>query len=283
MECETCGPSVNHEVLFRCERCLKGFCSRHINSHHEVQDTSQYMQTPETSWAIDLSAFAPYARPTREPTKQEYEQFLRNNPQILTTGRESIDLILGLLLLAFFFGFRGLVDGTRSPQAVLLLTIIIGPAFILHELGHKYAAIHYGKYARFALIRQMAFITLMFGFLGFGIAGPGATMILGRSDERENGIFAAAGPSINFGLSIIGLSGIYVFPDVTFSYLAFSLHQILYFLVFFNAFLALFNLIPVSLLDGKKILNWNLTVWAILVIINVGTLILSYPHAPVFT
>ncbi|MCY3410769.1 MAG: hypothetical protein INQ03_03940 [Candidatus Heimdallarchaeota archaeon] len=209
-----------------------------------------------------------FQQPTREPTQLEYELHLRNNPGILTTGRESLDLLIAFVLLFLVFGFRPLLGGDQSIPSVILLTAIIAPAFILHEMAHKYAAIFFGKYARFALIKQMTIITLIVAGLGFGIAGPGATMVLGKSTERERGIFAAAGPATNFLLSLISIILIVLLPP--FQILGFSLIFILKFSIFLNSFLALFNLIPVSMLDGKKVITWSKSVWLLLVVINLA-------------
>ncbi|MHA2249866.1 MAG: hypothetical protein ACXAD7_05870 [Candidatus Kariarchaeaceae archaeon] len=212
-----------------------------------------------------------YSARQREPTKEEYELYLRSNPQVLTSGKESIDLFVGVMLIAFVFGFRPITTGSSSWQYVLVLTLIIAPAFILHELGHKYMAIYYGKYARFTLVRQMAYLTLFFGFVGFGIAGPGATMIIGQSKKEESGKFAAAGPAINFIIAIIAYILAISFRTVSIG----SIDNVFMFAMFINAFLALFNLIPFSLLDGKKIVDWNIGVWLILVSLNLSAFVIS--------
>lgn len=289
MECQTCGSAVNHDVLYRCEQCLNSYCDRHINTHHGAANKGTVGTTFTTpidsysqsqQWQINLSQLGMQRQRVqyREPTQEEYEMYLRSNPQVLTTGRESLDLILGFLLIAFVFGFRPLIDGDRSMIFVLLLTLIIGPAFILHELAHKYAAIHYGKYARFTLIRQMAYLTLLFGFLGFGIAGPGATMIVGRSNERETGIFAAAGPATNFVLASLGVMMTLIVPNSYIPSIGENLHWVFYLIIFINSFLALFNLIPVSLLDGRKIKTWNQQAWILLIVLNLFTFFYALPY-----
>ncbi len=281
MECISCGPSYDYEILYRCSRCNLGYCENHISTHkcQYSQFQQQAQHSPMGRWTLDLSQLSQYYRSqqSREPTKEEYEMFLRSNPKVLTSGRESIDLFAGVLLIAFVFGFRKILDDPSSWPYIVALTIIIAPAFILHELAHKYAAIYYGKYARFTLIRQMAYLTLFFGFIGFGIAGPGATMILGKSSSEENGKFAAAGPLTNFVLACIAYLLTYLFPPTYISSIGYDLHWVFMLAMFINAFLALFNLIPYSLLDGKKIVDWNREVWIILVVINLIALIVALP------
>lgn len=203
----------------------------------------------------------------QEPNSADYERYLLANPQILSLGKERVDLFIAMVLISLVIGLRPLISGTRSFEFVALLILVITPAFILHELAHKYVAIRYGKYARFALVRQMTMITLMVALIGFGIAGPGATMIMGKSTKREMGIFAAAGPGLNFVLAVLSFALLQIFSDVPIGGIALS--TVFLFSIYINSFLALFNLIPVSLLDGKKIIQWNVAVWGLLVFLNV--------------
>jgi Zn-dependent protease len=213
----------------------------------------------------------------REPTDEEYEGFLRMNPRILTTGRESLDLLLGMALIAWVFGFQPLRLGLRTWQYVVVLTMIIGPAFILHELAHKYMAIRYGKYARFALIRQMAAFTFFAGLLGIPIAGPGATMILGRSTERESGIFSAAGPATNFVLASLSYILFLTAPAIDIPSISQTLPWIFILSTFINGVLGVFNLLPFGSLDGAKIMNWNFRLWVLLIALNAPMIYLSAP------
>jgi len=46
-----------------------------------------------------------------------------------------------------------------------------------------------------------------------------------------------------------------------------------------NAMIAAFNMLPVSVLDGRKVLAWNPVVFVILIVAAFGTLLLSfYPN-----
>ncbi len=292
VECHTCGPNSNHSVLYRCQSCQNGFCESHVSTHSPCFATSSQSnqqfpfqrnvftsprnqphsnqqppnQQQSVNWILNYARFA--QGPRREPTDEEYEHFLRSNPEIVTSGRESTDLLFGFLLILFVFGFRPVLDGLYTWQYVLILSLIITPAFVLHELGHKFAAIKYGKYARFTMIRRYLRMSLLFGFLGVPLAAPGATVILGKSTNDENGKFAAAGPAINFILAMIFLVLSLLLPDTFYSSLDWSLHEILKLSIQVNAGLGLFNLLPVWQLDGKKILNWDKVVWIGLIILN---------------
>ncbi len=265
MKCTACGAEVEYAV--QCQQCNSVYCMDHIDQH-----ACQNPRPTQTRINFQPGAFyrPPVQRQTvqRPPTKDEYELYLRSNPQVLTTGRESVDLMGAMLMIAFVFGFQPILTGSRTINYVILLVLVISPAFILHEMGHKYAAIYYKKYARFTLIRQMFFITFLVGLIGFGIVAPGATMIIGNSTKRESGIFAAAGPAVNFVLAVLSYMTILLTPDAFLSFFQMGLHEILWLSIFINSLLGLFNLIPFGMLDGKKITAWSNEVWILLVILN---------------
>ena len=91
---------------------------------------------------------------------------------------------------------------------------------------------------------------------GFVFAAPGAVMIVGRVTRKENGIISVAGPITNFVLAgifyllllMFGLGGEVL---TTFLYTGFKI----------NAWLGLFNLIPILNLDGRKVFEWNIPIW----------------------
>ena len=98
------------------------------------------------------------------------------------------------------------------------------------------------------------FITLITSVMGFLFAAPGAVMIEGRADKRENGIISIAGPAVNIVLAVVGIAGCLAFNYTP---------AVLFFLMFasLNASLALFNLLPIPPLDGSKIWQWNMPVY----------------------
>ena len=51
-----------------------------------------------------------------------------------------------------------------------------------------------------------------------------------------------------------------------YSYLGFSV----------NAFLALFNLLPIAVFDGKKVFDWNPIIWVVMIGISGYLVYLSY-------
>lgn len=160
------------------------------------------------------------------------------------------------LAFALVFGdltlFQGNLLGIFSPGFLVLFVVSLftaGLGFLLHELGHKFAAQHYGCTAEFRAFDQMLYIALgLAAVVGFIFAAPGAVMIAGRVTFRESGIISMAGPSVNFVLALIFLYSSFYLPILTIGF-------------FINAWLGLFNLIPFGNFDGRKILEWSKAVW----------------------
>lgn len=150
-----------------------------------------------------------------------------------------------------------------------LMLIAIGPAFVLHEIGHKLVAKHYGCWAEFRADPQgLKFGVALAFLLGFLFMAPGAVMVAGRVQRRQNGHIAAAGPLVNFGLFLIGiplgallltLVGIsdatIISPD------GISMAAMVYFGINYwlaaNLILGLFNMLPFGPLDGLKVKDWS--------------------------
>ncbi|MCH8906915.1 MAG: hypothetical protein IH840_07480, partial [Candidatus Heimdallarchaeota archaeon] len=136
MECQTCvaqGKRIERDILFNCPVCKTRQCEAHINNH--PHNNPMYPQSsgvsPGQRWTASLAELGllNYQPTYREPTPDEYEAFLRSNPRVLTSGKESIDLAVGLLLIGFVFGFQPLRRDPSNWPYILILTLIIGPAF----------------------------------------------------------------------------------------------------------------------------------------------------------
>ncbi len=188
---------------------------------------------------------------------EHYERVLFMNPALISFGRETVDLLIAFLLIFWGISFYGIFTGQQSLASALAYGLAVAPAFILHELGHKYMAMHYGRYARFSIIKNFALLTFFMGFLPFFIGTPGATMILGRPpSKRENGLFSIAGPSVNFTLALVFLL---IFPIARTGPEFFAVFVDIS--IFVNIILGLFNLLPFSIIDGKKIWTWSRPIW----------------------
>lgn len=175
------------------------------------------------------------------------------------TAREIRDIIISMLVIAFIFAYIFSGRNISSPNFSILVPITfiaVGLGFVLHELAHKFVAIRYGFWAEYRLWAEGLILAVFVAFLfGFVFAAPGAVYIHGEYISREqNGKISLAGPATNIILAAI----FFVLLHSASSQLI--ILGLLGFTV--NSFLALFNLIPLSVLDGAKVFRWNPLIWA---------------------
>jgi len=185
--------------------------------------------------------------------------------------RERRDLLIAWLAISIAFTLiyiRGGIDITGFVFFFVMSLVTVGVAFVLHELAHKFAAMRYGYWAEFKKDNQMLLVAVVLAALvGVVFAAPGATYVYGNATRAENGRISAAGPITNlvlcipfaalmlFGgglLGVVGLVGLRI-----------------------NAMIAAFNMLPVSVLDGRKVLAWNPVIFAVLMAASAGLLVWS--------
>jgi Zn-dependent protease len=190
---------------------------------------------------------------------------------------------MGVLTIAFSLLITrnnviyGLLEGFKPnllPYGLLLSFLGIVTAFFFHELSHKFMAQKQGLWSEYRMFPQGLRLALLLGvFTPIVFAAPGAVMFRGGSRTFETGQIAVAGPLANIAIALITLP-IYLFVLFEVTIIA----QIVGFICLINAFLATFNLLPFGPLDGVKIIRWNATVWIILFITAIVTLMLIFPR-----
>jgi len=162
-----------------------------------------------------------------------------------------LSVMLRLLGVGFFY---------LQPAILIVASVVFVGLFLLHEIAHKLVAQHYGLWAEFRLTLFGALLTLLSVISPFKIISPGAVMIAGIAGRDSVGKTAVAGPLVNIVLSVVSFG-------LSFAPLG-DLSLVLVLSAVFNAFVAVFNLIPVAMLDGLKVLRWSKLVW-------IGTFIVS--------
>lgn len=190
--------------------------------------------------------------------------------RVTFSGREIRDLAVAWVALSvafaiFFLGGGGGVMRAVSAGAVGELAVVFGISaltggvgFLLHELGHKVTAVRFGRLAAFRADYGMLALGVFAAAGGFIFAAPGAVEHVGRSDERELGLVALAGPVVNVGLAVVFLP-VWVAGALAGSPILLRLGQLG---VVVNMALAAFNLVPFGPLDGQTVRGWNTVVWA---------------------
>ncbi len=192
---------------------------------------------------------------------------------IKTSETEIKHLLIAWLAISFAFTVlikRGmLVDSKLTwPEVFIISAVTVGFAFIFHELAHKVVAQRYGAWSEFRMAPFMLLVAILSAFMGFIFAAPGAVMILNPYLTREeNGKIAIAGPMTNVALA-------FLFLPLSL-YASGMLEQIGDFGVMINALLAVFNMIPISVLDGKKVLAWDRRVYGLALCFAIIVLVVS--------
>jgi Zn-dependent protease len=135
-----------------------------------------------------------------------------------------------------FLGILALLNGFLSIVILLMVFFLV----VLHEYGHCWAAQWFGVEVRDVTLYPV---------------GGVASMRFNHGEAKQEIVIALAGPAVNIVLFI--LSGIG-------AYIAYLLQQQYLLLVgiilcYFNAVLAIFNLLPIFPMDGGRVLRGILT------------------------
>lgn len=151
-----------------------------------------------------------------------------------------------------------ILEAFKEPKLFFMKALVVIFSICLHEFCHAWTALKFGDttaadrgHLTLNPLKQMGPISIiMFLILGFAWgAVPVDPYVLRARNRHAPAIVALAGPAANFGLFLIGFfcfgflysrTG-YNFEDVVLLFLL---------LGYFNAFLCIFNLLPVPGLDG---------------------------------
>ncbi|UCD03797.1 MAG: site-2 protease family protein [Candidatus Woesearchaeota archaeon] len=178
-------------------------------------------------------------------------------------------LFISLLVLSFAFSLvlyrneifssGGSFFGNYTPGFFINSLIVVGLAFILHEeLGHKLVAQRFGYWAEYRTWPTGLFLALIMAIFSRGsfvFAAPGAVVISAHTmfqhvDKEKMGKIAVAGSVVNIILALIFIGLSLIFTSELFALGA----QV-------NVWLALFNMIPIGMLDGAKVIRWDRRIW----------------------
>jgi len=237
VKCQFCGR--DEALPFRCQYCQGFFCSEHRLPENHACPMSEKARAPREEPQFEYKV-------TYMPPRSVKFGFSSTEVRHLTI---SALLVMGVGLTWIFL----LVE---LPLEMLVgAALIFTSIFLLHEVAHKFVAQHYGMWAEFRLTIFGAIITLLSIISPFKIIAPGAVMIAGSSSKRVVGITAIAGPltNITLGVVLFGLSNL--LPESS------ALFLVAVFSAAISAFIAVFNLIPIGMLDGLKVFGWNKIFW----------------------
>jgi Zn-dependent protease len=252
IECYVCGTAES--IPFKCNYCKEYFCSNHRNPiNHSCPFVNAYNKKRQDMLHNNQNF----------SSNTSFSQLLSSIIRIKTSKTELFHLTIATLLVTAV----GLsLNGYRHFSWQFLAIFI--SAFLVHELAHKFLAQYYGSWAEFRAQISGLLITAISALpiMPFKFIAPGAVMV-GLSDGNKFGRVALIGPLTNL---VMG-----------FSFLLLSLFNGSYSPYFtigasFNGWIAMFNLIPLGVLDGQKIFDWNKLVWGITMAAAMGLFIIGY-------
>jgi len=175
-------------------------------------------------------------------------------------------LVIGIGLSSGIF--PEVYGGMGGLSMVVGFAGILTASFFVHEIAHKVAAQRRGLWAEFRLTLMGAILTLISIISPiFKIISPGAVMVSGIVERDDLGKISISGPATNVVLSVAFLTA---------ALLPMQYSSIFLFGAAFNAWIALFNLIPFGMLDGFKIFVWNKKVWTFVFAGSLALTVISY-------
>ncbi len=184
-------------------------------------------------------------------------------------------LAMVVLITAFTIMLGGMQHLSSIGGYILISATAALTGFLFHELMHKYVAQKHGAWAEFRSSRFGLLFALITSFFGLLFAAPGAVYISGALSSRENGVVSLAGPMTNnaFSAAFLVLALAVQGNPFLFGYFIY--------VSFLDAWLGLFNMIPLPPLDGSKVFMWDKRAFAIGLTIPASIIgVLALMHVP---
>lgn len=187
---------------------------------------------------------------------------------------EFVDIVVMSLILGYifkdFFGPKFYLPSTKEKmsndpvayyrnmgklkqkEGFKTAILVAAPAVILHEIGHKLVAIHFGLTAEFHAAYFWLMLAVLLKIMNFGFIFfvPAYVSIMGKMTPLQGSATAFAGPAVNLALFLIifGLVRNKVFSKKYRKYL-----PILVMTYRINFFLFIFNMLPIPMFDGWQV------------------------------
>lgn len=147
---------------------------------------------------------------------------------------------------------------------LFIAALTCGVAIVLHELAHRVVARLYGAQAHFAASpTPMLVVPIFLAFVGLFIAAPGAVWPRGHLTQKQIGYVAVAGPVTNLVLAVVFFGLQYVLLAAGLTGILLEICAVGYYI---NAWLGLFNMIPVDPFDGAKVLRWDKVAFGVVLV-----------------
>ena len=184
--------------------------------------------------------------------------FSRKELQDIAISVITLSVALFLIIYRSTFRVNGIPIKLQILPALGIAFLMTITAFLIHEMSHKFTAIHYGAWSEFRMWPMGLVLTIITGLIGFLFALPGAVYFASYRNPIKEGKIAVAGPIANL------VMGAVLLPLLLFVPMTFGPYAAVFFLVYINLWLGLFNLLPIPPLDGSKVFAWNKSYWGII-------------------
>ncbi len=260
MNCRMCGQETF--LPFRCPYCGDMFCIEHrLPENHSCP-------------RMDLARAQRQEEVVLKQGANSYEFKVTYGMPRITRGRVYFSpkelrhlAVAMLLVIGVGFSLGYYYFASLGWIWLSLFAVILTVSFLIHEIAHKVTAQIHGLWAEFRLVMIGVVLTLISVLpFFFKIISPGAVMISGPAKKDEIGKISVIGPVTNMILSAVLLGLAFALGPYSFVFL---------FSAYINAIIAVFNLIPIGILDGYKIFSWNKMFWALAFAISAVLLIVS--------
>ncbi len=270
MECHYC-EQHKEGLPFRCNYCGESFCSDHrLPENHacpRVGGPKQpgHLTSRQYNPANPDRKSLPYIRSSRSSFRLKYAGIFSKveEKHVLVA---SLVVVLSGVLTNWVTTVSPLVAPT--PLFFVITVPMYLVSFLGHEITHKFLARRNGLWAEFRTNLYGLMLTAVSSVFLVKFLAPGQTNIQGNGSKDVIGGIAIVGPGFNIAVGTV----IFILSRFTYHFVGSILVQI----AWFNAWMALVNLIPFGLLDGKKVYEWDRTRWAIALAGSVILVVLSY-------
>jgi len=266
MNCQKCQKEVF--MPFKCPYCEGYFCSEHrLPENHECPKIEYARMPKEEASTVVVQKQEPFEYTVSYVPVKMKKRIYFSNIEIKHLTIAAF-LVIGVGLSLGLFSTLSYASSSIDYSLLFAFAMLLTASFLAHEIAHKIAAQKEGLWAEFRLTLIGAILTMISIVTPlFKIISPGAVMISGFGDTKSIGKTSIAGPLTNIALSMIFL---------TLNYLFHQYLPIFMFVAFFNAWIALFNLIPFGILDGFKVFTWDKRSWVLVFAFSLILTITSY-------
>ena len=284
--CSLCG---TEDIGFTCPYCNGVFCSEHRlpESHgcpamHRVRDDARRKVSDSVGGQKREDRVVSR---TRKLSARRVRRKRFSSAEIRDLSIAS--LLVVLVGISIFGNSLGIVNAiTRiglyiSAGLWWLVVGVIGlflASFMAHELAHKFVSQHYGMWSEFRMTSIGYYLSAMAILFSIPIFGTGAVYTSGTGNAEQIGKSNAAGPLTNF---VIAASLAIISIVLSLAGILYPLGVLLRYGVQLNAFLGLFNMIPIQPFDGATVKYWDNRIWIALTIGLLFMLILGYVMYPI--